>query len=339
MERHTVFANEVWLVRESASKDDHYVSRCYLKAWELINRGSGRREKPGHIGVYARTGSFMERAIKSTAYQKGYYKPEMDNMIRDDVETPVGNALKRLRSKEKLWPEDRRKITRYLSTQMRRTPTGENRFERRLNKKADEAQDQIESLQVLSDEERQAAIELVHQARVAGKEEHALYVLADWSSVEHVISHEATWVLLCTTGSKEYVTSDNPVVWSRSSKEDDILASCLLFPLTPKVCLSVQPPRVPSGGGTIWSDIDEETIKTINSRIIANAEKEVYAKDESLRSLNAPRSVPISGVSITIDWKEWLLGSRDTACERWYDLVNLALGQQVWGQFTPSDLV
>jgi hypothetical protein len=83
---------EPWNVRKDESKDDHNVSRCYLKAWELINRRSNREDRIGHIGVYDRSGRFTEKAIKSTAYQKGYYAPEMDDMLKDEVETPVGNA-------------------------------------------------------------------------------------------------------------------------------------------------------------------------------------------------------------------------------------------------------
>lgn len=194
----------------------HYVPRHYLRQFEVP-------EQPGMIWTYDKTGKPEKLLpIVKVAQAKGFYDPDDEAALNNEVEAPALESLAKLRRRELLDSDERVRLAVYVATLMLRVPRRRrkalelvpsvlkdttDRFRARLKKwAADPNADRALVARRLAEvdlAETKLATDLpteVHQQ-----------IRSPWPKQHYVeLIHAMTWRLLIAVGSDYFVTGDSP---------------------------------------------------------------------------------------------------------------------------------
>ncbi len=99
----------------------HYIPQYYLRGFCL---DFGRE-----IWVYDKQEARkFATQVKSIANIYGFYSPELEKYLSEDIEGPANRVLEKIRNRELLTPSDKITLSSYIAVMWKRVPKGKNRF-------------------------------------------------------------------------------------------------------------------------------------------------------------------------------------------------------------------
>ena len=114
----------------------HYVPRFYLRGFAIAEA----------IWAYD---TVAERRfptqVKSIANETGMYSDELEDYLATKVEEPTKPAITKLRTRDRLTPEDRLALAKYILILWKRVPRARDRVLERLPQVADEVEQKLNS--------------------------------------------------------------------------------------------------------------------------------------------------------------------------------------------------
>ncbi len=260
------------------TKNNHFVPRTYQKRWVIP-------DNPGHIGVYAKCGTYDVRTIKRNAALLHFYEQELEDALQP-IETAYGNVMVKVLRQETLEPADRAGMVRFISTQLRRNLVGQTRMDHFAASHLDVTRGNVKRDidEMISSKSGSVIEKLAHSVASemkldrttkhvrAGELSKFLLtggVLAPMPRFERILGG-LWWQIYVSDGEKEFVTSDNPVIMPLKG----LLAEKRVhFPLSPDMCLVAKHER-PRGPDYLL--VNGKRVKRINQKTIAAAREEVY---------------------------------------------------------------
>ncbi len=260
----------------------HSVPQRYLKAFQAP-------ASPGHIWASDKQGPVCNLLpIKRVAQSPAFYQLADEHALTYGVEVPGGDAIDRLRHEGRLDEAQRRDLTYYIATQIRRVPNARDWFERLVP----EAMDDVFARRRASLRSAAAAPPATADtlaARLAGVDALEKRFRArppdtlreqcetPWPFESWLFAiHSMYWRLLRAKGSAQFLTGDNPAFFFEgfglANEECE-----LILPLTPELLLhcSWQPCR-----DLQQLDLQNPLVKEMNRRIIVGATRFVYSHQE-----------------------------------------------------------
>ena len=260
--------------------NNHFVAQCYQKNWQIPDP---KRRK--WIGIYRRDGTYTERAIKRNASRDYFYAQELEDEL-GRVESNYAAAVRKVLSKSPLLEPERKAIVRYAATQFRRNVVGYTRAERLLNQQiaVQQCAKIAELMQhalwtsetflegLVTAVAYQYIAEDVYRRLGSGGVREDIFTgitLRELDQFEQIL-RSLTWYFYISGGTREFVTSDNPLILPTEGLANK---PEVIFPIAPKICLVAK--RGP-GACEIFATVPDKRVARLNERIIAAASQEVY---------------------------------------------------------------
>lgn len=257
----------------------HYLPQKYLSGFEVDGR-------PGMIWMYDKTTRHSVCAsIEKVAQERGYYSPEDEKRLAQQIEGPANPVLEKIRRFEQISPEERHILAKYIATFLMRVP----RRRRRALELYSEVREQVleQEKPVLEAWAYSGADDSIIARRLeeldamraryrAGPPEIIIeQIRTPWPSQEMIrVCDEMTWRIVHATGDHMFLTGDNPAFFF-DSKGIRSPESELTFPLASNLTLIAN--WQGAGGATYLVQPRSAYLKEINRRIVSGAERFIYS--------------------------------------------------------------
>ncbi len=256
----------------------HYVPRFYLRGF-AIDEAIWAYDK--HINR-----SFSTQ-VKSIANETGMYSDELEDHLATQVEDPAKPAILKLRAKERLTPEERLALAKYIVVLWKRVPKARERVIARLPQVADEVHDNLRSQLDQLAEQSPDLVDKVDQwririAEVIAKQRqnpspeiwyHSIRSQSNPKVVDALLS--MNWVFLHSER-HQFLTGDNPVFFFEHEGIGKPTSE-LTLPLSSSIALWAT--RLPRPSMRFLS-ASPSGVKEINRRTVQNSIRFVYARDD-----------------------------------------------------------
>ncbi len=196
---------------------DHYLPQYYLK-------GFCDPATPSTIYRYERgSQDVIEASVKAVAQEKGYYSPDVETYLANQIEGPANGVLRKLRERRAISPDDKLILSKYMATMLKRVPHSKERLRAHAPESMKPVLDSLETELLRLAEEDPTKRDLVERRRVEIRkieEEFQREVPKDiWLAI---IPPEATpgmlaaintmtWLFWTCPKGIRFVTGDNPV--------------------------------------------------------------------------------------------------------------------------------
>lgn len=257
----------------------HYLPQKYLSGFEVDGR-------PGMIWMYdKKTRSSVCASIEKVAQERGYYSPEDEKLLAQQIEAPANPVLEKLRRREQISLEERHIFSRYIATFLTRVP----RRRRRALELYPEVRERVleEEKPVLEAWARSGADDSIVARRFEELDEiRAKYregppdaiveqIRSPWPSEEMIRAcDEMTWRIIGAKVDHMFITGDNPAFFFEGTGIKNS-GSEITFPLSTNLAL-VANWQGPSGA-TYFVRPRPAYLKEINRRIVSGAERFIYS--------------------------------------------------------------
>jgi hypothetical protein len=220
----------------------HYVPRKYLEGF--CEPGSDRM-----LWQYDKQRDCFARvSINTAANEAGFYPPEVEMQLANDVEAPANRVIGKLRVGHAASSKERAHLSFYIATMLKRVPAsrklGRDLLPNALQEIVQEVKDLIVRMgnDCLIDSNVQARrlAEADEAAKKLSKQpppEALKSINSPWPSEEMIASiYIMTWRFMTTSGPSYFLTSDNPVFFFRcfGLKGDE---AELVFPISSDLLL------------------------------------------------------------------------------------------------------
>lgn len=261
----------------------HYVPQRYLKGFQT-------REGRGCIRMFDKaTGTRKLLPIKQVAQAGGFYDDEVERSLNEEVEKPGNDVIDKLRRGEPLDEMDRRHLSYYVGTMIRRVPLARSNAERMVPRVlADVASDTREWFTEAAraghiDGETLAArlaetdaVERKFQERPP--QEVRAVIETPWPFATMLVAiHSMWWRFLRAEGPSLFLTSDNPAYffegYGLGNPESE-----LTLPLCSDLILHCSWQR---GGGAGIQPVKEKLVKEFNRRTGSGAARFVFYHEDA----------------------------------------------------------
>jgi len=260
---------------------DHYIPQYYLKGF------TGDRDL---IWVYEK-GSARKfgTLVKNIAHENGYYSPELEQYLANEIEEPANSVLAKIRKKKPITTSDKIKLSDYMVAMLKRVPDSKRRLKQRAPQITStirmEIDNKIQDILATNPnkaeaiEKRRSEIHdvLDKYAKDPPKNVWLSTIPPHTSSQPIELIQKMTWMFLVYDKESAFFTSDNPVFFF-SGLGIGNAESEITFPVSSNIVLWAN-----------WrSDLREgyhrttvQIVKEINRRTASKATRYVYhAADE-----------------------------------------------------------
>jgi hypothetical protein len=273
----------------------HYVPQRYLRGFEIP-------DNPGYIWTYDKERKVANALpIKQVAQSPGFYTEEVERELADQVETPAGDVIDKIKRGEKVDDDiDRRHLTYHIATMIRRVP--------RARVKADEMVPGV--LAEVATETREKFAEAVrhgiipegdlatHLAEIDRVEkrfqqhtpkEVRRVIETPWPFASMLFVIDAmSWQVFRSNGPSFFLTSDNPATFFEG------------FGLGHPECELILPLGTDMLLHCSWQQIKEmavavahqQIVKEFNRRIVVNADRFIFYHQEAPWVFEVARNKP-----------------------------------------------
>lgn len=258
----------------------HYVSQFYLRGWQVeVN------SKPKRVWIYEKGGHPRHRAIKNVAGEENFYAiEEFDGTIDNSTieqylgiaESKVGTMFQKFTRKEIINETEREIFAEFLTVFLMRSPASKKkiaelskeflpRIIKPLRKRA----------QNFPEVKKEKVLENINKVENWHKEKPASLfprLVAVRPQVARYIDR-MDWIFLCSKNS-EFLTCDNPLIYNRGTGITDPKYGHIIFPVNRTISFQATNANQFNNG---YVEIEDKLVEEINSRVVGNAHKQVYA--------------------------------------------------------------
>jgi len=261
---------------------NHYIPQYYLKGF---SQNDGKQ-----IWVYDKNiGIKFQTQIKSTANISGLYSNEIEQYLANEIEEPANAVLMKIRNQNQINNEDKKILSEYMVTMMKRVPTGKRRFEelapsicKNLFNELDISLSKIainspEKIDLINTRKNEIGGILTKFSNNFPDEAwfHNIPPMKSPKIVEAL--KNMVWYFLVVESGFDFLTSDNPFFFFKSLGIGNPNSE-VIFPISNKIALwATWKERLHS----VYYKIDTHTLKKINHLTVINATRFVFkANDE-----------------------------------------------------------
>lgn len=223
---------------------NHYVPACYLK-------GSAD-ERTGKIVMYFKNGKKpILTSVESVANQTHYWSDETERLLANEVENPANPVLDKIKARLPITNEDKWLLSRYIIATIKRVPDGRARIlsfaPSSLRRTVEKIRSRLEETERSEPELASRAAELRGQIDNLPPEFFNNIPPEVWEQLippeitrEAVqVIHQMRWVFFTSEEEPGFITSDNPVFYTRSTGVRPPNGQ-LIFPISQHVSLWAQ---------------------------------------------------------------------------------------------------
>jgi hypothetical protein len=270
------------------SQRQHYVPQFYLRGW--VPEGEGL------IWVYTKTQQPRRLSIRKAGQEPDFYAFTDRHGINDSVsiekeleklDTAAAPVIKRIREREPLTDVDRELLSRFISVLWRRVPEHREVVDGSLRDMMPEyfehLRDELKTLR--SEKENAERIERVQQEVNRLEKEYMNKIPAYFftenlqrPSMFETLLVKMDWAFLQAKSDTPFLTSDNPVVYSRGTGLGDLDNGIVLFPLSKDLMFQGM---WKSSFRNSYVSIRDSDARRFNRYVVENAYKQVYASSKS----------------------------------------------------------
>jgi hypothetical protein len=243
---------------------------------------------PGRIWTYPRGAEPRLAAIATVAQAPGFYEADVEADLNTHIEAPANPHLDRLRRREFLEGDGRRRIAVYLATMLKRVPRNRARGHALVPEAIKETVAGLRAV-LTSEFAAQSVVGLEHlqqqlaelnriEAKYLGSPppEVLEQIRSPWPNLAMVqIIERMYWRIAVTAEPEMFITSDNPAVffegYGLKNPESE-----LCFPLSPTHCLHGSHQPI-AGGDLGFLQAEREVVREMNRRIASAATTVVFA--------------------------------------------------------------
>ncbi len=256
----------------------HYVPQEYL-------RGFSSTADLRMIWMFDKHASqWANPAIKKVAQERGFYPPDVETVLHEQVEKPANAALRTLRRRRPLGSAEWHDLLVYISVMLTRVPRkrrkGRESFPNVLETTMVRFRLEVESLRRPGNAHRvdktlDLLAELEASYEEAPPDEVRAQIDSPWPTQRIARAVETlAWRLLAAWPDHHFITSDNPAHFFESLGlgRDE---SELTFPLSPELALLGS--RQGRPGSLVLETAKPRLVKEINRRMASGAERFVFA--------------------------------------------------------------
>jgi len=199
----------------------HYIPQYYLRGF---CQNFGRT-----IWVYDKLESCrFSTQVKSIANICGFYSPELEKYLSEEIENPANQVLDKIRNREIPTPYDKITLSRYIAVMWKRVPSGRKSFKSQAPKVASKLRDkfhrQLDEIVAINPSkedlarQRKAEIDEILNAYSNDPPEDVWHQLVRAEQTPRMIAAIATmsWKFLTFDKNPVFLTCDNPVFIFRS---------------------------------------------------------------------------------------------------------------------------
>jgi hypothetical protein len=255
----------------------HFVPQRYLKGFQAP-------ERPGWIWMYDKlTQTQKLLPIKQVAQAPGFYKEDVERELNEQVEQPGGDVIDRMCRGEPIDEMERRHLTYYLGTMIRRVPIARSRAAKAvpqvLSEAAQEAREWFEEasstgrIDGVTSAARLAEVDAVERRLQQQPAQVIDAIETPWPFASMLIAIYSMWwrVLRCA-GPSSFLTSDNPAFFF-TGYGLGTPQSELILPLRSDLLLHCSWQRGREEGIQVAG---QRLVRSLNRRTAAGAERFVF---------------------------------------------------------------
>ncbi len=199
---------------------DHYVPQYYLRGFGAPpTRDTIARFERGNVRV-------LVTKIKNVAHETGYYGPEMETFLAEQIEAPANIVLDKIRKKESITVSEKHVLATYIAVMVQRVPSGKERAEQMAPEAIKATFEKVEHAFASALERDPNKAEAVAQQRVTlarlRKQYDERFPKSFWldalrffatGRTKDVIG-QMTWRIMFDERESAFLTSDNPVFFT-----------------------------------------------------------------------------------------------------------------------------
>lgn len=256
----------------------HYVPQRYLRKFE-------DKESSGYVWQYLKKGDEPRRVrIKSAAQSRDFYESDVETLLAEQVELPGGDAIDKILEGGSLNESERFSLALYLAVMLKRVPAyrswAEDGFFEKLPAQMERFREDARTGKIPSMRINvQKAIELIDVLEKKFENEipsTILNTIRNPFPSERILSAFYTmyWRVFIADGPQEFVTSDNPLFYTRGSGIGN-LKSEMHIPLSPTHLL--QGSRISPVNGIPRFSMPDKVVRVVNKWTAFYAKNLVYS--------------------------------------------------------------
>jgi len=258
---------------------NHYLPKYYLKGFSG-NSGD-------YVCVYdkCRRSSFITHR-NNVAIEAGFYPPEVDQRLANEIEGPANEVLVKVRQRNEITDDDKSVLAKYLLTMFKRVPRGKQRVREQILETIHRSchnEDRLVEMIMASnprlanlapenrDQVRRILRDQLDDLARDPQEVYLKHLQSDETDIAIPWMTTMTWQFLTFDDEPAFLTCDNPFYLTPIGLLKP--QSEISFPISSNITLSATR-RTRLGEGYI--SISERVVRQMNRRIAANATRFVY---------------------------------------------------------------
>jgi hypothetical protein len=256
----------------------HYLPQRYLANFQ-------DPERPGFIWIHdKRGGPARPAAIKKVAQVRQFYSEEMERFLANEVELPGNNVIRKLTNSEAISPAERLELAFYIGTMLRRVPS-HRRWAASLvpDALAETMRNVRGEIRAIVDEGRADPEQVARRLREIDQIEQRYQRELPREIVEQInnplpsgvvtgVLYEMTWRVLVSPREQNFITTDNPVFYTRWEGYGlGNAQSEFCFPLSTTHALHGSRQRARSN--LVYPKVRLQIIKEINRRLVSQTDR------------------------------------------------------------------
>lgn len=258
---------------------DHYVPQYYLKGFAA----------PGDlVWVYdMQTGSKYQPTVRRTANENGFYSPDLEKYLANEIEDPANAVIGKIRERETITDAEKGTLAKYIAVMAKRGPRAKELFKEfapSLAEKAWRKKEEILATVGLPDPSNRDLTEwaegelrsiLDRCAEDPPMEAWLDGIPAEQSPQIVDAIRGMTWRFLTFDERPAFLTCDSPVFYTAGFWIENPTSE-LTFPLSSHAALWATWLRIPEG----YFPTTEEACEEINCRTANSATRYVYYRED-----------------------------------------------------------
>ncbi len=265
----------------------HYLPRFYLKNWKVKVKHRDnqiwlyeKNKAPEHCSIQKNAGA----AINFYAFE--LRDGSIDNVSIEKqlsaIESRAAPIFTKIVNQEKLSAGDKETLTEFISIFWRRVPFHKQGYERQLAGFIPEYFSELyKELEALGIKESDARFKEIQRIEKQYREKIPDQFYADNVLRKSIITEaiiKMDWAFMVAPPETEFVTSDNPFIFSRGAGLGNTDKGHSLFPISPGILLQ-----------TLWTSdyrgkyisVSDSHAREVNKRIVSNAYRQVFYNKKS----------------------------------------------------------
>ena len=255
---------------------DHYLPQYYLKGFtESGDSDFLYRYERGHK-------HYLRTKVKNVAQETGFYSRSMESYLANEIENSANPAIKKLRELQQIDANERRALTRYIVTMIKRVPQNKEQARQWLKEISDpyllQLENDIQNILLTNSSKKDIAEkrlgeikQIREQKRIKPEQIWNPTIPPEQTPTVSLAVEAMTWKYMVSRDDV-FVTSDNPVFFFREIGVGNERSE-LTFPISSKIILWATWESKYKGG---FHKVRDRNIREFNRRVASSVKRYAF---------------------------------------------------------------